>query len=64
MASQLDRDFKYVTEPFVLLFPYLLSGGEPFYVLSHRAVMSIKEEIKYRTSCSVGNPQTLLCGLS
>ena len=39
-----------------------ISEGEPFYVLSPRIVMSIKKEIKYRTSHSVGNPQTLLCG--
>lgn len=41
-----------------------LSEGETFYVLSPRIVMSIKKEIKYRTSHSVGNPQTLLCGWS
>ena len=39
-----------------------VSEGEPFYVPSPRIVMSIKKEIKYRTSRSIGNPQTLSVG--
>lgn len=39
-----------------------VSEGEPLYVPSPRIVMSIKKEIKYRTSRSVGNLQTLSVG--
>lgn len=61
MVSPLDHDFQ-CHRTFCVSISLSLSGREPFHVLSHRAVMSVKKEIKYGLSCSVGNPQTFLCG--
>lgn len=63
MVPPLVRDFK-CHRTFCVSISLFLSRGEPFYVLFHRAVLSVKKEIKYGLSCSVENPQTFTCGLS